>query len=202
MSATGVRWFTMAFVLSGGGCTPGVGQHRVRSPAAPTPAAIAQIRAAGGDIVPSFGGWRATSSARTAPRRRPSPAPTSRSSTPTGCSAIDIDIENSDEFENEVVQDRILNALKIVKQNNPGIQTIITFGTTTTGPNFWGTRLINRAAALQANIDVFTIMPFDFGGGEHVTRHGQRRRRPEERAEVARSAGPTPRPTRTWASPA
>ncbi len=28
---------------------------------------------------------------------------------------IDIDIENSDEFENEAVQDRILGALKIVK---------------------------------------------------------------------------------------
>ena len=77
--------------------------------------------------------------------------------------AIDIDIENTDEFENEVVQDRILNALKIVKQNNPGIQTIVTFGTTTTGPNFWGNRLIERAAALGANIDIFTIMPFDFG---------------------------------------
>jgi hypothetical protein len=41
---------------------------------------------------------------------------------------------------------------------------MITFGTTSTGPNEWGNRLIQRAAALQANIDVFTIMPFDFGG--------------------------------------
>jgi len=61
------------------------------------------------------------------------------------------------------VQDRILGALKIVKQNNPSIKTIVTFGTSTTGPTFWGTRLINQSAALQANIDVFTIMPFDFG---------------------------------------
>jgi hypothetical protein len=77
--------------------------------------------------------------------------------------AIDVDIENSDEFENEVVQDRILNALKIVKQNNPGIQTILTFGTSTTGPNYYGNRLIERSQALGANIDVFTLMPFDFG---------------------------------------
>src|SRR5262249_56266335 len=76
---------------------------------------------------------------------------------------IDIDIENTDEFESEVVQDRILGALKMVKQNNPGIKTILTFGTSTTGPTFWGTRLINQSAALQTNIDVFTIMPFDFG---------------------------------------
>lgn len=82
-----------------------------------------------------------------------------------GLKAIDVDIENTDEFESEVVQDRILNALKIVKQNNPGIRTILTFGTSTTGPTYWGGRLIERANALGANIDVFTIMPFDFGGG-------------------------------------
>jgi hypothetical protein len=82
-----------------------------------------------------------------------------------GLKAIDVDIENTDEFENAVVQDRILNALKIVKANNPGLRTIITFGTTTTGPNYWGNRLIDQARALNANIDVFTIMPFDFGGG-------------------------------------
>ena len=49
--------------------------------------------------------------------------------------AIDIDIENTDEFENYVVADRIVNALKIIKQSNPGVKTILTFGTTPTGPN-------------------------------------------------------------------
>lgn len=67
-----------------------------------------------------------------------------------------------------MVQDRILGALKIVKQNNPGLKTIITFGTATTGPTYWGTRLVNRAAALGADIDVFTIMPFNFGGGANM----------------------------------
>lgn len=80
-----------------------------------------------------------------------------------GLKAIDVDIENTDEFENAVVQDRILGALKIVKQNNPGLKTILTFGTSTTGPTFWGNRLIEQARALGADIDVFTIMPFDFG---------------------------------------
>jgi chitinase len=82
-----------------------------------------------------------------------------------GLQAIDIDIENYDEFENTVVQDRILNALKIVKQRNPSVKTILTFGTTTSGPNFYGTRLVQQARALGANIDIFTQMPFDFGGG-------------------------------------
>jgi hypothetical protein len=162
MSATGVRWFTMAFVLSGGGCTPawdstrpltgGVDQQTINS-----------IRAAGGDIVPSFGGWSGNKLGPNCATPQALAGAYQQVINAYGLKAIDIDIENTDEFENETVQDRILNALKIVKQNNPGIQTIVTFGTTTSGPNYYGNRLIERAAALQANIDVFTIMPFDFG---------------------------------------
>ena len=55
MNATGVKWFTMAFVLSNGDCNPqwdggrpltgGVDQTTINT-----------IRADGGDVVPSFGG--------------------------------------------------------------------------------------------------------------------------------------------------
>ena len=38
----------------------------------------------------------------------------------------------------------------------------------TSGLSFAGTQLVNRAASTQANIDVFTIMPFDFGGGNNM----------------------------------
>ena len=121
-----------------------------------------------------------------------------------GLKAIDIDIENTDEFENEAVQDRILGALKIVKQNNPGIKTIVTFGTVDhRARRYWGTRLINQAAALGANIDVFTIMPFDFGGGADMYSNTvSATEGPEERSSRPPSAGPTPPPTPTWASPA
>ncbi len=81
-----------------------------------------------------------------------------------GPAVVDFDIENTDEFENYTVQDRILNGLKIVKQNNPNVKVAVTFGTSTTGPNAHGVRLINQARALTVPIDNFTIMPFDFGG--------------------------------------
>jgi hypothetical protein len=163
MSATGVRWFTMAFVLSGGGCVPAWDSTRPLTGGVDA-STIAQIRAAGGDVVPSFGGWSGNKLGPNCATPQALAGAYQQVINAYGLRAIDIDIENSDEFENEAVQDRILTALRIVKQNNPGIQTIITFGTTTSGPNFWGNRLITRAAALQANIDVFTIMPFDFGG--------------------------------------
>ncbi len=167
MSATGVKWFTIAFILSNGGCAPawdGSGPLTGGAHAS----TINAIRAAGGDVIPSIGGW---SGNKLGPRCSSASALAGAYQQVINAynlKAIDVDIENTDEFENEVVQDRILGALKIVKQNNPGIKTIITFGTTTSGPSWWGTRLINQAAALQANIDVFTIMPFDFGGGANM----------------------------------
>jgi len=167
MSATGVRWFTMAFMLSGGGCTPAWDSNRPLQGGVDA-STIASIRAAGGDVVPSFGGWSGNKLGPNCATPQALAGAYQQVISAYNLKAIDIDIENTDEFESEVVQDRVLNALKIVKQNNPGVRTIVTFGTATTGPNFWGTRLINQARALDANVDVFTIMPFDFGGGANM----------------------------------
>ncbi|MEV6802809.1 cellulose binding domain-containing protein [Micromonospora rifamycinica] len=164
MEATGVKWFTIAFVLSGGGCTPAWDGSGPLTGGAHANT-IAAIRAAGGDVIPSFGGWSGNKLGPNCASASALAGAYQQVINAYGLKAIDVDIENSDEFENEAVQDRILGALKIVKQNNPGIKTIVTFGTTTTGPSYYGTRLVRQAAALGANIDTFTIMPFDFGGG-------------------------------------
>ena len=162
MSSTGVKSFTMAFVLSSGGCNPAWDSSRPLTGGVDAQT-ISAIKAAGGSVVPSFGGWSGNKLGPNCSTPQALAGAYQQVINAYGLRAIDIDIENSDEFENEAVQDRILNALKIVKQNNPGIKTIVTFGTSTAGPTYYGTRLINQSAALQANIDVFTIMPFDFG---------------------------------------
>lgn len=166
MSATGIRWFTMAFILSAGGCTPGWDGAPLTGGAHAS--TIAAIRAAGGDVIPSIGGWSGNKLGPNCATPQALAAAYQQVINTFSLKAIDVDIENFDEFENPTVQDRILGALKIVKQNNPSIKTIITFGTTTSGPSATGIRLINQAAALQANIDIFTIMPFDFSGGANM----------------------------------
>ncbi|MEV6440366.1 cellulose binding domain-containing protein [Amycolatopsis sp. NPDC051716] len=167
MNATGVKWFTMAFINASGGCTPAWDSSRPLQGSADA-TAISQIKAAGGQVVPSFGGWSGNKLGPNCSTSAALAGAYQQVISAYGLKAIDIDIENSDEFENEAVQDRILGALKIVKQNNPGIQTILTFGTSTTGPNYYGNRLIDQSKALGANVDVFTIMPFDFGGGANM----------------------------------
>ncbi|MET9792468.1 carbohydrate binding domain-containing protein [Streptomyces canus] len=167
MSATGIKWYTMAFILSSGGCTPAWDGSRPLT-GGNDQSVINSIRSAGGDIVPSIGGWSGNKLGPNCSTPEALAGAYQRVIDAYGLKAIDVDIENTDEFENATVQDRILNALKIVKANNPGLRTILTFGTSTTGPTYWGNRLIEQAKALNANIDVFTIMPFDFGGGSDM----------------------------------
>ncbi|MGX1478825.1 UNVERIFIED_CONTAM: hypothetical protein RKD50_007633 [Streptomyces canus] len=167
MSATGIKWYTMAFILSSGGCNPAWDGSRPLT-GGNDQSVINSIRSAGGDIVPSIGGWSGNKLGPNCSTPEALAGAYQKVIDAYGLKAIDVDIENTDEFENATVQDRILNALKIVKANNPGLRTILTFGTSTTGPTYWGNRLIEQAKALNANIDVFTIMPFDFGGGSDM----------------------------------
>ncbi len=183
MSATGVRWFTMAFVLSGGGCTPSWDSSRPLTGGVDQQT-INAIRAAGGDVVPSFGGWQGNKLGPNCSTPQALAGAYQQVINAYGLHAIDIDIENTDEFENDTVRNRILDALKIVKQNNPGIQTIVTFGTTTTGPNYYGGQLIDRAAAHRRQHRRVHDHAVRLRRLEHLQRHGQRVGGPEEPAEV------------------
>lgn len=56
--------------------------------------------------------------------------------------------------------------MRIIKENNPGVHVAVTFPSTPDGPNEWGDRLIARDAETGAGVDDWTIMPFNFGGGD------------------------------------
>ncbi|MFD1660570.1 carbohydrate binding domain-containing protein [Streptomyces caeni] len=167
MSATGIKWYTMAFMLDSGGCNPAWDGSRPLT-GGTDQSVINQIRSAGGDVVPSFGGWQGSKLGANCSSASALAGALQKVIDAYGLKAIDMDIENSDEFENEAVQAKILTALKTVKADNPGLKTIVTFGTSTTGPTYYGNRLIEQAQSLNAGIDVFTIMPFDFGGGSDM----------------------------------
>ncbi|MFI2488603.1 ricin-type beta-trefoil lectin domain protein [Promicromonospora kroppenstedtii] len=162
MSQTGVRAFTMAFILSSGGCNPawdgsrpltgGVDQQTINA-----------IKAAGGQVQISFGGWSGNKLGPNCSTPAAYAGAVQQVINAHQPNVVDFDIENSDEFENYTVQDRILQGLIIVKQNNPNVKIAVTIGTGRSGPEGAGTRLINRAAQLGVPIDNYTIMPFNFG---------------------------------------
>ncbi|WP_229924985.1 ricin-type beta-trefoil lectin domain protein [Streptomyces sulfonofaciens] len=159
MNATGVKWFTLAFVLSNGYCNPqwdgsrpltgGVDQGTINT-----------VRGAGGDVIPSFGGWSGNKLESSCSSAGELAAAYQKVINAYGLKAIDIDIE-ADAYSNPTVQQRTVDALKTIKANNPGIKVYITFGTGQSGPD---TSLINRGAQSGLTVDSWTIMPFDFGG--------------------------------------
>ncbi|OON80033.1 ricin-type beta-trefoil lectin domain protein [Streptomyces tsukubensis] len=159
MNATGVKWFTLAFVLSNGYCDPqwdggrpltgGVDQQTVNT-----------VRAAGGDIIPSFGGWSGNKLESSCSSAGELAAAYQKVINAYGLKAIDIDIEAA-AYDSPTVQQRTVDALKTVKANNPSIKVFVTFGTGQNGPD---TGLINRAAGSGLTVDSWTIMPFNFGG--------------------------------------
>ncbi|MER6473262.1 lectin [Streptomyces collinus] len=157
--ATGVKWFTLAFVLSNGYCNPqwdgsrpltgGVDQQTVKT-----------VRAGGGDVIPSFGGYSGNKLESSCSSAGELAAAYQKVINAYGLKAIDIDIE-ADAYSNTTVQQRTVDALKTVKANNPGLKVYVTIGTGQSGPD---TGLINRAASSGLTVDAWTIMPFDFGG--------------------------------------
>ncbi|HWD03155.1 MAG TPA: chitinase [Amycolatopsis sp.] len=163
MDATGVTAFTLAFMLSDGGCNPKWDGNRDLTGSDTD--LIKKIRAAGGDVIPSFGGWSGTKLGPNCGSPEDLAGAYQKVIDAYQLKAIDLDIENTDEFENATVQDRILNAVKITKQKNPGLRVVITMGTSPQGPTEWGSRLIKQAKALGADIDVWSVMPFDFSNG-------------------------------------
>ena len=160
MTRTGITSFTLAFVLSDGGCAPAWGGYRPLSGDAA--GVVRQIQAAGGEVVVSFGGWSghklgehcATPGALAAAYQRVIDA--------YGLRAIDVDIEAS-ELTDPAAQDRVLRALGMVEAANPGLTTIVTMPVTADGLNSWGLRMVRRAVELRVPVDVWTIMPFVLG---------------------------------------
>jgi hypothetical protein len=162
MSQTGIRAFTMAFILSSGGCNPAWDGNRPLTGGVDQQT-INAIKAAGGQVQISFGGWSGNKLGPNCSTPAAFAGAVQQVINAHQPDVVDFDIENSDEFENYAVQDRILQGLTIVRQNNPNVKIAVTIGTGRSGPEGAGTRLINRAAELRVPIDNYTIMPFNFG---------------------------------------
>jgi hypothetical protein len=167
MSETGVSAFTMAFMLSSGGCTPAWDGQRPLTGGVDEQTTDA-IKGAGGQVQISFGGYSGNKLGPNCSSPEALAGAVQQVIDAHGPDAVDFDVENTDEYEDYAVQDRILQAIAIVKENNPDVQTVVTIPTAISGPAGPGARLITRAAELGTPIDNYTVMTFDFGGSDMV----------------------------------
>jgi chitinase len=124
-------------------------------------AAIDDIRTAGGDVVVSFGGWSGNKLGTSCKTASALAGAYQTVITDYSLKAIDIDIEHK-EAASAAARKRVVAALDIVQQANPGLEISITFGTNENGPNRQDLSLIADARDIGFQPTAWTIMPFDF----------------------------------------
>jgi hypothetical protein len=161
MAATGIEDLTLAFILSEGTCHPAWDGSRPLLGGSDQ-AAIDAVRAAGGDVDVSFGGWSGKKLGTSCKSAAALAGAYQEVISDYALHAIDIDIEHT-EMSSAKVRRRVIAALALVQAANPGIEISITFGTDADGPDARGRSLISDAAAIGFEPTSWTVMPFDFG---------------------------------------
>jgi chitinase len=163
MAATGQKAFEMAFILANGGsCSPSWDGTDPVSSDTQVASVINEVRADGGDVIVSAGGYNGTKLGQVCSSAAATAAAYQQVITTYGLHAIDFDLEEP-EIENSTAISYELGAAQILQRNNPGLFVSITMPSTTTGANYFGGLLLAEAKSLGFTPDDYTIMPFDGG---------------------------------------
>ncbi|GAA4845523.1 chitinase [Saccharopolyspora rosea] len=167
IKSSGQKDYIFAFVLApdAGSCRPtwdGKPGQEVASDTAVKAKADA-VHAAGGDVSVSFGGYNGIELAKACPDAAALASAYQSVIDKYGLSHIDLDIEGDDlgDVPNETKR---FEAIKLLRQHKPDLHVTLTLPMTTVGLNDAGKAEIQRAKDMGAEIDLFKIMDFDYGG--------------------------------------
>jgi hypothetical protein len=125
LDATGIHDLTLAFVLAHKGCDPEWDGTRPLLGGSDA-AAIAAVRAAGGDVDVSFGGWSGSKLGAACKTAADLTAAYQEVVNDYQLSAIDIDIEHT-EFTKKAVRERVIDALADLQREDPTLGISVTF---------------------------------------------------------------------------
>src|SRR5437588_150167 len=162
ISGSGEKEFNLSFVLDSGGCTPawdGSAGELVSNDTAVL-ADVNAIRAAGGDVAVTFGGYNGTELGTTCGSASALASAYQQVISKYKLTRVDFDYENGALDSNTAVR---FGAIKILERNNPNLVASLTIPMTTVGFPGSGTDEIRQAIANGARLDVINIMAFDTG---------------------------------------
>lgn len=163
MAATGQKAFELAFVLAdGSSCAPAWDGTTPVSSSDAVSSQISAVRAAGGDVSVSFGGYNGTKLGQVCSGASATAAAEQQVINAYGLHAIDLDLEEP-EYENSTAIANELGAARILQGEDPGLYISVTIPGTTSGTGWFGEQLLDEAKSLGFTPNVFTIMPFDGG---------------------------------------
>jgi chitinase len=160
---SGVRYFTLAFVLDGGGCQASWGGRTPLAQETSFAAAIAALRAHGGDAIISFGGAGGRELGVGCDNAAALQAQYQAVMDKYGVTMLDLDIEGSS-LRNKDSVDRRNTALAALQAANPRLQISYTLPVETNGLNQGGLDLLKNAASHNLNVNLVSIMTMDYGG--------------------------------------
>ncbi|MGW4276672.1 carbohydrate-binding protein [Streptomyces seoulensis] len=164
MDATGLKAFQLAFILApnGGGCSPTWDGTAAVSSDTAVKSVIDAIRAKGGDVSVSIGGYGGTKLGQACSDAASTAAAYQQVITKYGLHAIDFDLEEP-EYENTAAIKNEIGAARILQQNNPGLYVSVTTAGTADGTGWFGKQMLLEAKSQGFTPNNFSIMPFDGG---------------------------------------
>ncbi|MEV6827400.1 ricin-type beta-trefoil lectin domain protein [Amycolatopsis sp. NPDC051102] len=165
LSATGTKFFTLAFLTPQSGCTPvweangtGVGSFKSQ---------ISALQAAGGNVIPSFGGAEGGELAQTCTNTASLTAAYANVVNTYGTPRLDFDIEGGvlgDTASNQ----RRNSALAALQQQNPAVQVDYTLAVDPSGIPSNELDLLRDAKSKGVKVSVVNLMVMDFYDGQPV----------------------------------
>jgi chitinase len=165
-SATGLKYYTLAFILDGGGCNATYdGNVAITDSGWLT--AINNLRSSGGDVIASFGGASGTELATSCTSVSALQAQYQSVIDTLNLTRVDFDIEGAP-LDNTAANDRRNQALAALQQHYASIGKTLTVDYTLpsaqSGLLADSLSLLNNAKSDGVNVNLVNIMTMDYGG--------------------------------------
>jgi hypothetical protein len=172
--ASGIRNFTLGFIIDNGGCRAGWGGFGVPAGSEMPPVAplITGLRNAGGDVIISFGGAAGIEIGQACSSASAAQAQYQAIINHYNVKKLDFDIEGAPIADTAAV-DRRNAALAGLQRANSGLVISYTLPVLTSGLTQDGVNLLANAKRHGVNIAVVNIMTMDYGAGANPNTMGQ-----------------------------
>ena len=174
-TATGVREFTLAFVVSGGGCTPKWGGVSALD-ADQVAAQIPKLRAAGGDVRVSFGGAAGSELALACSDATSLASAYRQVVERYGLTRIDLDVEGSataDTAANARRGQALATLQREARAAGRQLRISLTLPVLPSGLTPDGLGVVRTTAAAGVDLDAVNVMAMDYGDGAAPAPAGQ-----------------------------
>jgi chitinase len=193
MSATGLKYYTLAFLIPQSGCTP-QWEDNGEAVGAFT-AQINSLKAAGGNVIISSGGESGGELAQTCTSVPSLTAAYANVVDTYGVNRLDFDIEGST-LSDTAANTRRDQALAALQAQDPSVQVDYTLAVAPNGLPSAELGVLKDAKAQGVTVNLVNIMTMDFGNGQNAMNDALSAAQATSGQLPASTASPRPRPTR------